>query len=222
MKSNSEVLVWGTSKYSLWELSQALRALRVSHSVDSPLQKKRKQVRLGFAQPKTVHLTSNLDGLVLDAVNLVSAALGALVDTNFKPFPDSDLETALKQILVEGTGIVPKRVKRDAANYVENLAKPSLLNKMQTEINRIQPYDLRKQVQGWTLDYFNHRLSIRAMMRLLERSSKTERLKPMFKEGIALREAVGLLKTKPIEIVEKETGFSSFELLYLTKAKRKD
>lgn len=218
VKSNTEFHVWATSRYSLWDLSLALRTLNVTHTVESEYSRKIKRVNMRKPQPMAVHLTYKLDGFQSDAVNFISAAVGALVDTNFKSFPSPDLESSLKQILTTSVPIVPAIIKRDAANYVENLAKPSLLNTLQTEVNRIQPYDLRKKVQAKALDFFNSRISIRDMVLFLESSMKTERLLPLFRAGVPLRKAVAMLKISTVAEVESATGFSSFELLYLTKA----
>lgn len=216
----SEFYIWATSRYSLWELSQALRKLNVSHTIEGAKKSTIKSVDLGFKQPREVHLTSRVDGYKAEAVNFISASVGALADTNFRPFPDSDLNVAIRAILTEGKPIRPQIVVRDAANYVESLARPSLLNKIQTEINRIQPYALRKQTQVWVLEFFNNEISLRELRYRLERSTKTEALFPIVKEGVSLRDAVVRLKRESVTDVAAATGHSAFELMYLIKANR--
>jgi hypothetical protein len=217
------IRIWGTGKHSLWEISAALRALRVSHTVQ-PFERHlpARLIDMKFPQPTAVHLTQRVDGFKHGAVNFISASVAELTDTNFPSFPHKDLEHALKQMLRSDEAVVPVIITRDAANYVGALAQPSLLNKMQTEMNRIQPYSLRKEVKALSLAYFNSTVSIRETMRILERSMKTERLKESFKLAQPLREAVAQLKHKSMEEVAAETGFSTFDLRYLTaKAKPK-
>lgn len=216
----SKVRVWATSNHSLWDISQALRRLRVTHTVD-PIARHtpRKLIRPSKTQKTMVHLSTRVDGWQTDAVNFVSASVAELANTNFLPFAVADLDDAVRHALRSPDGIVPSVQSWDAVRYVEAIARPSVLNVIQTEVYKIQPYALRKEVQALVLNFFNGRISVRDAMRKLDMSMKTEKLKPVFKTALPLREAVAMMKHMEPEKVEEATGFSAFELLYLTKAK---
>jgi hypothetical protein len=218
--SKKKVCIYATSRYSLYEISVALRSLKVSHTID-PEAKHRpvKVVDLGYEQPLPVRLSPRVSGYCETGVNFISASVAELKDTNFTPFHSGSLAASLRAMLVEQHKITPTILSRDANSYVDSLAKPSMLNHLQTEVYKIQPYALRKEVQALVLEYFNSKISIKSAKQQLQRSMKTERFVKIFQDMLPLRLAVAELKTKPVELVEKETGFSAFELLYLTKAK---
>jgi hypothetical protein len=100
------------------------------------------------------------------------------------------------------------------------VAKPSLLNFIQTEMYKINPYALRKQTQAMILQFFNSQVATTTMIRFLQRSLKQDTLIPLIYQGVPLREAVARLKNETIEDVAKTSGYSTFELLYLSKVRK--
>lgn len=217
----SEIRIWGTANYSAWDISTVLRKLRVAHTIDSGEKHcPQKVVQPGLEVPK-VHVSPRVAGYRVGVVNFISASVAELSDTNFLPLVSTDLEAAVCHALRSPQAIVPDVKVWDASSYVDVIAHPSILNKIQTEVYRIQPYTLRKEIQALVLEFFNSRVGVRETMHILEKSVKTEKLKPVFKAALPLRAAVAMLKSKTAEQVAADTGFSAFELLYLTKAKKK-
>lgn len=218
-----QVRIWATGKHSLWDISTVLRSLNVTHTIAPEARHLPcRVIKMGFPQPIAVHLAQRVDGYRLNAVNFISASVAELSDTNFMAFPHPDLEQALKKMLRSSEAVTPMIRKRTAADYVKELAQPSILQNVQSEVYRIQPYALQKETKALVLDFFNSRISVRDTMHQLEKSMKTERLKELFKAAMPLRLAVAQLKFKPVEVVAAETGVSAFDLRYLTRSKSKE
>ncbi len=210
--------IWATADQSLWQISNTLRALNVSHTIESSERAgKLRTVALGHKQPRQVHLTTR-PVFVTGAINFISMPFALLADSNYPQMPSGDLKPVLMHCLMNAVRIEPEIKNMKAADYVMALARPSILNKIQTEVYRIQPYDLRKQVQSLIIKFFNGVISLRTMNQFLDRSIKTERLKPLINEGVPLRDAVLMMKHRTAEDIAAETGVQAFDLNYLTKS----
>lgn len=225
MKTNemsTKVAVWGSVAHSEWDISDALRELRVSHTVDPRDKTKACQiVSVGYPQPKHVHVTTTLKTMMPQAVNFIVASYGALGDTNIPNLPFTSargLGEALKVALLSAQTTSIRVTKLSPVDYINQIAKPSLLNKIQTEILRIQPYALRKEVQAMMLDYFNSRIAKKTIISFLNRSLRLERLRDTILLGDDLRAAVALLSQMDAEAVQGQTGVPSFDIMYLLSA----
>lgn len=210
--------IHATPRYSPWEISQALASLRVTHTVTS----NRRTVRVNrrLAQPLAVHVTDDICGYRKGAVNFIVASLAELELTNFTPLTQKPLEAAIKEALLVKTTIVPEVRNLSAIDYVNMVAKPSLLNKIQTEIYKIQPYGLRKQTQALVLDYLNSRISKKGLRNALSNNLKHEALLPLVLSAESLRNAVARLAKETPEVIAADTGHPTFELLYLSKERK--
>ena len=214
--------IWATTQYSTWQLSDALTQLRVSHSIKEGARSPARVIDCKKAQPKWVHLTTNVKNFRRTSVNFITASHAELSYTNFPRLPTSDdfLEV-LKYALQYPVSVVPEVKQLTNLDYVELVAKPSLLNNIQTLVYKIQPYALRKEVQKLILQYFNSQISLRGVEHNLKRSFKTVGLIPYLREGVGLKTAVARLKAETVEAVAADTGFETFELLYLSKERKK-
>lgn len=209
--------IYGTARYSTWELSNTLRSLRVSHTVTTG--KKTLRVALGHPQPRAVHVTDELEGYRKGAVNFIVSSLAQLQTTNYLPLSGNVAE-AVKAALLSKATITPEVKKLTALDYVNMVAKPSLLNKIQTEIYRITPYALRKQTQQVVLDYMNSRLSKKGVKEKLSSNLKLEGVLELVLSADSLRNAVARLPNESVEQVAADTGHPTFELLYLSKKRK--
>lgn len=109
-------------------------------------------------------------------------------------------------------------------DYVSNATKPSFLNNLQTEIYRITPYDLRKQIQAQIIGYLAGVESRTKLLAKLASSHKLTKLAELVKDpkSVALHNAVAQYKrTQAIEATALETGFETFEILYISNSSRK-
>jgi hypothetical protein len=223
MKSEESAIVFATPVYSLWQLSDALGQLRVSHSVYTQRKTQPPLVRnLRRPQPKWVHVTSDVRDIKSRSVNFITASYAELSLTNYPKLREDlgDLDSALRHALNNLVSIVPRVDTKQPMDYVNEVSKPSLLNSIQTQIYKIQPYSLRKETQALVLGYFASTISRNKVVRALERSFKTAGLIPLMDEGYGLRAAVARLKQEPLEVVAEQTDISTFDLLYLSKVRK--
>lgn len=211
--------IWSTFMLSPLALSDELRSLNVSHKVDLGSRQKA-QVDCGFAQPRAVIITVWQKGVpkyVEDAVNFIVAPQGMLKATNFPLLKDL---AGVKAALLSPRAIKPVVELPSPLGYVDAVAKPSILNKIQTQIYHIQPYKFRKEVQALVLAYMNSKVSTARLKRELKDNLKCELLLRLLIEASAHREAVARLKNQSVEQVALETGIPTFELLYLSKERK--
>lgn len=221
------VPVFGTARYSPFELSVTLKDLRVSHTykVRASVPNRvcvEKMVNCGYPQPHWVHVTDSLDFLKEGAVNFISAAFSELALTNIPSLSVLSLEKAIKDALANDAkqSVLPQVEELSPMDYVNIVAKPSLLNCIQTTVYKINPYALRKEIQEMILNFLNSRVSIAQMKNTLKGNLKLEQLIPMIMEALPLRDAVARLKTESLEAVSLDTGFPTFELLYISKVRK--
>ena len=83
--------VWATPSYSLWEISDALSSLRVSHSLQGSALFKERVMNHGLPQTKWVHLTQDTHKLRASSINFISASYAELSLTNFPRLAEIDL-----------------------------------------------------------------------------------------------------------------------------------
>lgn len=227
MKSNNPpdqpktCICWATPRFSVWELSNALSNLQVSHSFRVTNLTDPTVVNRGKPQPMWVHVTPNIADVQEGSVNFISAAYAVIGMSNIPTFPDPDqynLELALKVMLESRRPPTKISVNEPRAlDYVAMVSKPSLLNEIQTLIYKIQPYSLRKETQAMVLRFFQGKISRNAIVYFLRKSFKTAELISPIERGSTLREAVAASKVESVEAVAKRTGISTFDLIYLGK-----
>lgn len=214
----SERSVYCTAWYSPLEISHTLAKLSVTHTLN--VDRELRLIDRKKAQPLAVHVTQDIKD-TRKAVNFIVASAAELELTNYLPLPlDLSLKEAIKGALLEAKKIVPHVSRRSSMDYVNLVAKPSLLNKIQTEVYRIQPYPLRKQTQLIVLDYFNSKISVRRLKSILSDNLKHETLLPLLISATSLRDAVARLKSETVEEVSASSGHPTFELLYLSKERK--
>lgn len=101
----------------------------------------------------------------------------------------------------------------------------SFLNGIQTALYKITPYALRKESQQKIIAYFYGELPYRELITHLESSAKLDKLLLLCKDkqAKALRQACILSRKdmSKVEDVAKETGFASFEIVYIVKSYEK-
>ena len=211
--------IWSTALYSPVELSHALSLLNVSHSVSVNRLRKDKIVNLHHSQPRWVRIINDIDGAKSEDHNLICGAMSKLALTNIPKFPDLDLGSALRFVLTSERMTRVEVKKSEYMDYVNLIAKPSVLNIIQTKLYKIQPYDLRKKTQKIIIEFFNSKISEQQAIRFLNRSYKTDSIVELLAKGNELRAAVLKLKSgsETAESISTRTGIPTFELLYLNR-----
>lgn len=220
LMTTNQLHIWATPFYAPMEISDALSRLRISHSIGT--RTKRRVVSKGYAQPKLVHVGTTLDSLVLEAVNFITAPASQIELTNYPMFPSITLEDALKVMLTSPRKIQPKVTKLTEVDYVDMVAKPSLLSKIQSAILRIQPYDLRKECNAMVLAYLNHEVGERKLKPYLNKSYKFEALKDLLGLAGDLREGTRLIQAGgDSQVVADSLGLPAFDLNYINSKRIK-
>ena len=210
--------IFATSFYSLWDLSDALRQLKTSHHI---FQKGKVSChKYPGSNSEKVRLAAGIDNWRGSSVNFIVASISEISLTNFPRLKGDQLLDVMKEAL--GSSLEVKPVVKEMApdDYVNWLAKPSLLNKIQTELYKIQPYSAKKHTQGLILDFFNSKITLKNVVDSLQDNLKNESLIPLIREAVYMREAVARVGKEDITKISIETGVPTFELLYLTKAKK--
>jgi hypothetical protein len=171
------------------------------------------------AQPRWVRIINDLTKAKAEDYNIFCASMSELELTNIPLIPKLELNLALQSVLQSEKLTKVDQRKLNPLDYVDLVAKPSLLNKIQTEVYKIQPYSLRKQVQSSILGFFNSTMSEHKLLNFLKRSYKTEGLIELIKQGHNLRDAVTRLRNgyESVEVIATDTNIPTFELLYLNR-----
>jgi hypothetical protein len=212
-----DAVVYGTSTYSLYEISAALKKLRVSHTIVSG--HKRMEVSLNRPQPKRVLLLENPAKVDPNAVNFIVASAAELSLTTCSRLRGLPIVDAVKDALLRDEVIHFDVSIWTAMDYVTTIAKPSKLNFIQTELLRIQPYSLRKEASGMMLKFFRGTASAKTVSQTMRKSSKLTKLWVLIQDYSELRDAVARLSSETPEQVSISTGIPTFELLYISRAK---
>lgn len=223
MKTSLEgqaIAVWSSPVYSRWELSDGLRQLRVTHTID-PEDKmcRARRINMKRSQPREVHIAGSISGLRPNAINFIVASYGLLSHTNIPSIQGTDLDQALRLALLSDRVTKVKVLKLGPVDFMNLIAKPSLLNEIQTEIHRIQPYSLRKETNSMVIRYFNSKIGKRQLVQFLNRSLKLDRLKQAVLKGDNLRAAVAQLPSMDAETIALQMDVPAFDIVYLSKAK---
>jgi hypothetical protein len=231
---------YGISDYSPLQVSEYLRDLRLSHTLEG-----------GFIR----HLTYTMDGLckeqpvwpiVVDRVRaipklrtktartvlFVCDCRAALATTNIKTnlWPEHRSPSLLQDIknsLVEAHSSTEDwsliNNEPSTLDYVESATKPSFVNLLQTALYKVTPYTLRKEVQVLMISYLAGTASHTSLFKKLKTSLKLQPLAELLSlpKAKEIREAVLMMSNLSVEEVSKKTGISTFELLYLSKSNAK-
>ena len=101
----------------------------------------------------------------------------------------------------------------------------SFLNDVQSHIYKITPYDFRKKVQHAIISYFYGSMTIASLKDLLSQHNKLAeiRKKCFSQEANKFKKAIRMYKDcKDENKVSAETGFATFDILYIIKSYEKE
>lgn len=148
---------------------------------------------------------------------------------------DMSFLDAMKACLVSTKGLKPswefERKEPSLMDYVNAAVKPSFLSDLQSQMYKINPYAFRKEVQAMCILYLAGRKSQKAMKAMLKTNLRLYYLLELMTSEKAqqFRDAVLRLHKElmirphkdAVDMIVKETGFMSFELLYVYKSATK-
>lgn len=233
---------YGVIDLSPIQVSEALRQLRVSHTIEG-----------SFIR----HMTYTIDGLCKEQpawpvvierlkmvpkirtvkermIYLICDSRAALANTNASqvlwPAQHADdfmgaLRAALNTAHIRNQEWQLVRSDPSIDDFVNAASKPSFLNHVQTAVYKINPYDLRKEVQTLIILYLSGKLPVTKMRAKLRSSFKLETLLQLMNDAQAdkLRQACEVVRKQQLNVddVAKSTGVASFDLLYILNSARK-
>lgn len=128
------------------------------------------------------------------------------------------LQYATRNPLVEWSLI---RKEPSISDYVNNATKPSFLNFIQTELYKLTPYDLRKDVQAMVIRYLDGAIKLKPLKDKLQSSHKLTNLLGLIMDSqtLKLREAIAeYKKTGNLEVTAVQYGIETFEILYVVRS----
>jgi hypothetical protein len=230
---------YGIPDYSTIQVSECLRDLRLSHTIEGGLKHTVYTIDgLCKEQPvwpivvDSVKAISRLRTKMSHTVLFVCDSRAALATSNLSaalwpeqrsPNFSADLKLALTTARnrTEGWSLVNN--EPTTLDYVNSATTPSFVNKCQDAIYKITPYALRKEVQQLLIAYLAGTASYTALNKRLKTSLKLQTLSDLMHTPKAkeLRDAVALLSKSSVEEVAKKTGFQTFELLYISRSNAK-
>ena len=237
-ETNMILCAFGIPDYSSLQISEILRDLNVSHTLEGGLRHLTRQVYgSGIEQPAwpivvdrvraIPKIQTNIDRQIL----FICDCRAALLNTNTYRdlWPEnrgSDIVVKFQNVLtraVRATGWTLAISEPTTMEYVESATKPSYLNLAQSLLYKITPYSLRKEVQQLMVSYLAGIASYTALHKRLKSSLKLQALHELLSlpKAKELREAVLLLNMYSAEEVAKKTGFETFEILYLYSSSQK-
>ena len=215
--------ICGTHKFSILQLSEILKSLRLthlvyrSHSGESNLGLK-ERVGEGKAPILVADGLSSIrkkKGLII-----VSAPLAELQSTNIPKLAGEDLVSEIEEAM-EMEDIELKIKPPSIMHYVNTAVKPSFLMGVQTTLYQIPNPAVRKAAQTAVIQFLDTSLGLAALCKMLKSNLTTEPLIPLVNSptSLALREAVARYrKGEDILQIEAETKFMSFDILYIARS----
>ena len=212
--------IHGTER-SAQELSSSLLQLGVSHSIRlrSSGARRLKVIDSGNVSKVWVHIGDRIDEADPRCVNFITACFSELALTDM-PILREPLTRGIREALRDKSRRAVRVRTMNVLDYVNLIAKPSILNKIQTLVYKIQPYERRKIINSMIISWFNSGTSTRQLRAELERGLQTQRIIPLLAESETLRLGVSMLKTHTPEEVQEKLGTATFDLLYLSKVRR--
>lgn len=233
---------YGVIDMSPIQVSETLRQLNVSHTIEGGYMRHMQYTVDGLckeqpAWPIVIDRLKTVPKVRTSKermIYLICDSRAALANTNagqqLWPVPGvSDFTDALRMALNTAHVLNQpwKLVKQEPSidDFVNAASKPSFLNHVQTQIYKINPYDLRKEVQGMVILHLSGMASPAKLKAKLKSSFKLENLAALMQDPHAseLRaacESVLKYKQKP-EDAAKVSGVSTFDILYLVNSARK-
>lgn len=219
------------------EISEILKGLKMSHSFVG-----------GFG--RTMHLTIDglnpgqpVWPVVIDRVRAVpkvqsdkdrfvyfvcdSRAALSLSNVSTSLWPEHRIlgyEDAIKQALMDAHGRTENWAlslnEVSFTDYVNQAAKPSFLNHIQSAIYKITPYPKRKEIQKACISYLAGGSTLPPLKRALKSNLRLADLLALMDspEARNLREACAAMRRGTVEQVAKEFGVETFEIMFLVKS----
>lgn len=222
-------MIFGSYLYDPASLSKALTAIGYTHTIIGCELSQVQKVECEHTLPYPVYVVDGLMRIsritgdapcVIFVCDAKSALLTSNVDCDllFQHYTNSQLYKALKKA-VRMSGVHTLIIKEPTLQeIIDKVTTKSILTDVQTLVNKVNPYDLRKKVHKYVISYLYGELPYTKIMKFFNTASKLEALKKIVasQDAKVMRNAViEYTKTKDEEAVSKTYGVHTFEILYV-------
>lgn len=211
-------MIYGSPYYSVTDLSNMLTKLKVKHTI------------IG-SELSQIKKSRNSQIVLIDSINraryykdlscaIIVDAYSALQETNVKILPylsENQMPNRLLSILKDKKVINLEIKKEPLSSVIDRVTTKSILTDVQTLVNKISPYSLRKKTHEAVIKYLYGNISREKLFTYCN----MDKLLPIYKilvskQAISIRKAVeDYLKTRDEEISANKFGVSTFEILYV-------
>ena len=211
-------MIYGSPYYSVTDLSNMLTKLKVKHTI------------IG-SELSQIKKSRNSQIVLIDSINraryykdlscaIIVDAYSALQETNVKILPylsENQMYNRLLSILKDKKVINLEIKKEPLSSVIDRVTTKSILTDVQTLVNKISPYSLRKKTHEAVIKYLYGEVSREKLFTYCN----MDKLLPIYKilvskQAISIRKAVeDYLKTRDEEISANKFGVSTFEILYV-------
>ncbi len=218
------------------QVSAVLTQLKVGHTVfKDSLTAPGTELHFDHRQPAwpvilpTIQAMSRYRCKANKQILMICDSLALLSTCNLRTLKPHNMEVTLKKALeyavanpMDGWALV--RREPSIKEYVDNATTPSYLNLIQSDLYKITPYDLRREVQALLIGCLAGVETKAKLVAKLKSSHKLDSLLELIKDPkfIGLRDAVALFKSNgDADATALSTGYQSFEILYVTRSANK-
>lgn len=211
-------MIYGSPYYSVTDLSNMLTKLKIKHTI------------IG-SELSQIKKSRNSQIVLIDSINraryykdlscaIIVDAYSALQETNVKILPylsENQMPNKLLSILKDKKVINLEIKKEPLSSVIDRVTTKSILTDVQTLVNKISPYSLRKKTHEAVIKYLYGEVSREKLFTYCN----MDKLLPIYKilvskQAISIRKAVeDYLKTRDEEISANKFGVSTFEILYV-------
>lgn len=224
-------MIFGSYLYDVSNISAALSRLKCNHIVVGSQLSQYKTVTVSpTQQPHKVYVVDGLQRVFhlltekSEGVVIVCDAKSALLNSNvnkellFHHFTNTKLLSALTKALRKPEFQELVISEPTLQEVIDKVTTKSILTDIQTLVNKVNPYSLRKKVHKYVISYLYGAMPYKKVVKFLATVVKLDPIKDIVTSKAAknIRNAVmEYIKTKDEESVSKQFGVHTFEILYV-------
>lgn len=218
------------------QVSAVLTQLKVGHTLfKDSLMSPGKELHFDSRQPAwpvvlpTIQAMSRYRCGADKQILMICDSLALLSTCNLRTLKPHNMEVTLKKALeyavanpMDGWHLI--RTEPSIKEYVDSATTPSYLNLIQSDLYKITPYDLRREVQALLIGCLAGMEPRAKLVAKLKSSQKLDGLLELIKDPkfMGLKEAVALFRTNgDVDTTALATGYQTFEILYVTRSASK-
>ena len=222
-------MIFGSYLYDLTSVSRGLSELGYTHTLIGKELSQTKDIQCDHTTQYPIYVVDSLTRAIHLAtgkpcVIIVCDAKSALLTSNvdcelmFPHYTKSEFLLALKKAALAYAPHALTIKEPTLQEVIDKVTTKSILTDVQTLVNKVNPYELRKKVHKYIISYLYGEMPYAKIIKFFSTATKLENLKKIVSSSDAknMRNAVlEYTKTKDVETVSKQFGVHTFEVLYV-------